>query len=103
MAKGRRHHGRSTSRNAGHVTRAAAKVLGTESPGRGVWNRQHARKTPHALFCEALLHERGLYRSGLAGMLERRGRRHEIYACTYGDHWLASAGPRHWHVGRPSC
>lgn len=102
MARGRRHHGRSTSRNAGHVTRAGAITLASWSPGRGVWRKSHETKRAFDLWCEALKTERGNH--GLPAMQRDGGIavvRRGVYPCRFGDHHLIESAPRHWHIGRP--
>lgn len=102
MSRGRKPKGRSPHLNVGRVTRAVGRHIATQAPGSGVWRNRHDRKTGYPRFCEAMKVERSMHRGAQLAMTERRGARHEVYDCTYGDHYLIT-GPRHWHVGRPVC
>lgn len=99
MASGRKHHGRPPHLDAGRVTRTAAKVLATHTPGARYWREQHERKTAWT-FCEALQQERAHYGHGHQFADDRHLERRGVYPCRYGDHWLIETGPLHWHMGR---
>lgn len=99
MARGRKHHGRSSAASPGRVTRTASRIMAMQAPGAGRWREQHGDKAPFVLFCEALKQERANFRNPLPGDLHR-GKRRSVYPCAYGSHWLITSARRHWHIGR---
>jgi hypothetical protein len=77
-------------------------MLASQGAGQGHWRRSHQQKSPIARFCEALKTERACFGGSLIASPVRDQRR-EVYPCRYGDHWLITTAPAHWHIGRPMC